>query len=83
MRLGFVATYSNLDNYVSDRSIAKSGPRSRATGVTDLLEDDTLIEVDSVVSNITRKRYSSVDITKDLRFALTRGTKMLRLQIEP
>lgn len=47
-----MATYSSLNNDVSDCSIAKSRPWSWAIGVTDLLEDDTLVEVDSVISNI-------------------------------
>ena len=53
-------TYSDLNNDVSDCSITKGRPWSWATSVADLLEDDTLVEVDAVVSNITGKGHMSV-----------------------
>jgi hypothetical protein len=80
-----VATYSHLDNDVSYGSNAKGVPRGRPIRITDFLEDDTLVEVDAIVSNITGQRQKPVLIKRprDLRFTLTRGTKTLRSRIKP
>jgi hypothetical protein len=56
MKWDLAATYSNLDNDVPDGSVAKSIPWGRTVGITDFGKDDTLIEVDTVVCNITNQK---------------------------
>lgn len=60
----FAATYSTLDDDVSDSSITKGDPRGRTVGIPNLRKDNTLIEVDAIVSNITRQKHQKSVWTK-------------------
>jgi hypothetical protein len=46
-------TYSRLNNDVTDGSVVKGLGRCRSLGVSDSSKNNALIEVDSVVSDVT------------------------------
>lgn len=64
-----------MDNYVADGSLVKCFPMGRAFSKADFSQYDALVEVDSVVCNITVNREQERASLRNMGGLLTTETK--------